>query len=351
MSQKYRYAIIGTGFPHGSPGATGFGMAHIHYPAFASTGKVELVAIAEPNTSAAQAFIEKHHITPKIYADYRAMLTHEQPDIVSICTWPHLHAEMVMAAAEAGVRAIHCEKPMAITWGDCKKMKATADAHGAKLTFNHQRRHLLVFQAVRDAIARGDIGELVQIEAQCPNLFDWGTHWLDMLFFYNQETPAEWVIGQIDSRQERRIFGAYHEEQGLCHFKWQNGVRGWMVTGYEAGIGCTHRLVGKEGIIEVLSERKYRITGKTTWEEREFAQEPFDEHRRSAADVVQQLEDPTHRALLSADFALQSTEVIFATYYSSKIRGRVDLPLAYEGNALLDMVETGEVGPKRAHTL
>lgn len=347
MSQQFRYAIIGTGFPHGTPNATGFGMAHYHYPAFASTGKVQLVAIADTNPLAAQQFIEKQNVQPKIYSDYQQMLHQERPEVLSICTWPHLHAEMVIAAAQAGVRAIHCEKPMAITWGECKKMKATAEAHGAKLTFNHQRRHLQVFQAVRKAVQCGDIGELIQIEAQCPNLYDWGTHWFDMLFFYNNETPAQWVIGQIDSRQERRIFGAYVEEQGLCHFKWRNGVRGWMITGHEAGIGVTHRLVGKEGVIEVLSERKYRITGRSAWEEREFSEEPAAEHRRSAADVIRQLEDPTHRSLLSADYAIQSTEVIFATYYSSKMRMRVDLPLEYDGNALVDMVEEGEVGPKR----
>jgi hypothetical protein len=39
------------------------------------------------------------------------------------------------------------------------------------------------------------------MEATCDNLFDWGTHWFDMLFFFNDETPVEWVIGQIDTRK------------------------------------------------------------------------------------------------------------------------------------------------------
>lgn len=42
-----------------------------------------------------------------MYLDYREMLVEESLDIVSICTWPHLHPEMVLAAAIAGIKAIH----------------------------------------------------------------------------------------------------------------------------------------------------------------------------------------------------------------------------------------------------
>ena len=59
---------------------------------------------------------------PQSTLDYHEMLARENLDIVSICTWPHLHAPMVIAAAEAGVRAIHCEKPMAPTWGEARRM-------------------------------------------------------------------------------------------------------------------------------------------------------------------------------------------------------------------------------------
>jgi predicted dehydrogenase len=350
MSRKrYRYAIIGTGLPHGTPGATGAGMAHYHYPAFQATDRVELVALADIKDAPAQFFREKHETDAKQYRDYHEMLAKEKPDIVSITTWPHLHAEMSVAAAEAGVRVIHCEKPMAITWGDCRRMKAAADAHGAKLSFGHQRRHIRLFQAVRQAVRDGDIGDLVMVEAQCGNMYDWGTHWLDMMFFYNDETPVEWVIGQIDSRKENRVFGAFMENQGICHFKWQNGVRGLMVTGHEAKIGCVHRLIGTEGVLEVLSERKYRRLGKGEgeWKEVEVPQGDLNEHKLSAADIVRQLDEPGHTSLLSADCAIQSTEIIFATYLSSKLRARIDLPLTAEGNALLDLLEAGEIGPSR----
>jgi predicted dehydrogenase len=348
-SNRYRYAIIGTGRPHGTEGATGFGMAHTHFPAFQATDKVDLVAIADTHDDPAQFFLSKYQSNAKHYTDYRAMLAEEHPEILSICTWPHLHAEMAVAAAEAGVKAIHCEKPMATTWGDCKRMKAAADAHGTLLSFNHQRRHLKLFQAVRQAVRDGEIGDLVMIEAQVGDMFDWGTHWLDMMFFYNEETPAEWVIGQIDSRTERRVFGAFMENQAVCHFKWKNGVRGILLAGHEARIGAIHRLIGTEGVLEVLTERSMRLRGKgdAEWRVVEVPQGELNDHRLTALDVVRQLDEPGHRSFLNVDNAIQHTEVIYATYESSRYRGRIDLPLVPEDSALLALVAEGAIGPDR----
>jgi predicted dehydrogenase len=348
-SNRYRYGIIGTGRPHRSEGATGFGMAHTHWPAFESTGQTDLVSIADIREDNARLFLDKYQSKAKPYLDYHEMLAQENLDIVSICTWPHLHAEMAIAAAEAGVKVIFCEKPMATTWGDCRRMKAAADASGSNLSFGHQRRHIRMFQAVRKAAQEGEIGDLVMIEAQCGNMCDWGTHWLDMMFFYNNETPAEWVIGQINSQRDNIAFGAKMEDQGLCHWKWQNGVRGYMVTGHEATIGCTHRLIGTEGVIEVLSERTYRKLGKGDghWSVVTVPQGDRNDHQLTAADVIRQLDEPGHKSILSVDNAIQHTEVIFATYLSSQLRGRIDLPLSYDGNAFLDMLHEGSIGPDR----
>ena len=156
MSDRlYRYAIIGTGRQHGTEGATGFGMAHPQYKAFQATGRIELVALADIVEDNATAFREKYEQPgAKIYTDYHEMLAVEKPEVVSICTWPHLHSEMAVAACEAGVKAVHCEKPMATTWGDAKQIKAAADAHGTLVTFNHQRRFLEPFQKAKQMLQR-----------------------------------------------------------------------------------------------------------------------------------------------------------------------------------------------------
>src|SRR3954451_9912095 len=143
---------------------------------------------------------------------------------------------MVIAAAEGGAKAIHCEKPMAPTWGEARAMARACDERRVQLTFNHQRRFLAPFQTARQLVRDGAIGDLRRIEGACGDIIDWGTHWLDMFFFYNGETPAEWVIGQIDSREDRSVFGLPLETQGLCQVKFQNDVRGVLFTGYDSDI-------------------------------------------------------------------------------------------------------------------
>lgn len=350
MTNRYRYGIIGTGIPWQTEGATGFGMANPHYSGFIGSGRVELVAIADVREDHAKLFLERHGATAPIYSDYHEMLATEKPDIVSICTWPHLHAEMVVAACEAGIKAIHCEKPMATTWGDAKRIKRAADESGSILTFNHQRRFLEPFQLAKRTIDSGEIGKITRLEATCGDMTDWGTHWLDMLFFFNNETPAAWVIGQIDSREEKRVFGAWVEGQGICHFQFTNGVKAMLVTGYEANIGAAIRVFGEDGILEVTWQDpplRIRAKGDADWRilpttETIHGNVAID---RACADLIKALDEPGYLPLLTVNHAIQHTEVIFATFESSRSRGRIDLPLLSNDSALIAMVADGSIGP------
>src|SRR5215218_9580116 len=136
---QFRVGIIGCGRPWKSAGASGFGMSNFHAQGYAASPDTAITALADINLDNARAF-QAAHGGERIYADYHEMLAQEQLDIVSICTWPHHHAPMVIAAAEAGVKAIHCEKPMAPSYAEALRMVAVCEAHGAQLTFNHQRR-------------------------------------------------------------------------------------------------------------------------------------------------------------------------------------------------------------------
>ena len=201
-------------------------------------------------------------------------------------------------------------------------------------------------------ICDGELGDLLRIEAQCGDLFDWGTQWLDMMQFFNGELAVEWVIGQIDSREEKQVFGAFAEGQGLVHYKWANGARGLLITGYEAKWDCALRVTGTKGALEVgwdMPCLRVRTDSDAGWRAIETKEGIHGDVaiNRACADLVRALDEPGHKPLLTADHAIRHTEVIYAAYYSSLYRGRVDLPLTYEGSALLDMVEAGAIGPDR----
>ena len=345
----YRVGIIGCGRPWKSAGASGFGMGHAHARGYAASPETSLVALADLSEENARAF-QAEHGGEQIYQDYHEMLARANLDIVSICTWPYLHAEMVIAAAEAGVKAIHCEKPMAPTFGEARRMAAACQEHGAQLTFNHQRRFGKVFQKARELLRAGVIGDLQRMEATCPNLFDWGTHWFDMLFFYNDETPAEWVIGQIDLRGSEKVFGVPVEGQGLSYFQYRNGVQGMLITRADAPgpWRAINRLIGGDGTIEVClgDQSPLRMWGKgqSTWQEVEVpdieSSDLGDPIRLGILDLIDALKTGREPEL-SAHHALQATELIFATYESSRRRGRVDLPLEIDDSPLIAMLGAG----------
>jgi predicted dehydrogenase len=311
-------------------------MSHYHAAGYERSPDTRIVALADIHRENAEAF-QALHGGERIYEDYRAMLREERLDIVSVCTWPHLHAEMVVAAAESGARAIHCEKPMAPTWGEATRMVRACEERGVQLTFNHQRRFGEQFIEARELLRSGAIGELRRLEGTCSNLFDWGTHWFDMFHFYNDETPAEWVLGQIEPTGGKTYFGVPVEGQGLSHVKFRNAVHGLLLTGGAPEYALATRLVGTAGVIEAAAggETPLRVWSTSGQDTPPIEQAPLGEVvARGVLDLVDALKTGREPEL-SAARALRATELIFATYESSRRRGRVDLPLTIEDSPLL----------------
>jgi predicted dehydrogenase len=331
-------AVIGCGRPWKSDGSTGFGMSHKHVFALKKVG-VEVVAAADISEENRIAFGEAHGVE-KLFGDYNEMLASQKFDWVSVCTWPHLHAPMVIAAAQSGARSIHCEKPMAPSYGEAKAMEQACRESGTQLTFNHQRRFATPFQQAKQLLDEGAIGTLNRMEAKCGDLFDWGTHWLDIQFFLNNETPAEWVMGQVDLRGARKVFGAPVEGQATCHYQTQNGVSCTLFTGLGSKGAPAHRLIGSEGMIEIGGEEAdLRLMNASTggWKVMPGGEGDGihgDIHiDRAIADAVDALHN-NRKPLLAAENALRGTEVIFATYESARRGARVDLPLDVDESPL-----------------
>lgn len=351
MSELYRVAVIGTGLPRPREGSTGFGMSRAHVPGYTKSGKCELVALAdivEANMTAFNADLCEGKA--RQYTDYREMLACEKPDIVSIATWPHLHAEMVIAAAEAGVKAIHCEKPMAGTFGEARKMAEVCAARGVQLTFNHQRRHLPVFQLAKKLIKDGAIGKLTRLEGSCSNMLDWGTHWLNIFQLLNDEAAPVWVMGQVDARKPHQVYGVKHDTDGMCLVGYENGVHGLLCTGEtaEKAVGCSIKAFGTEGYLEIHNDAPHlRIRGKGDSVLREFGGPSTDgglhgnfANHDNVVDLVNALSEG-RKPLCDVSNALVTTEIIYACYESARRRGRIDLPLTIDDHPLAALVEAG----------
>lgn len=154
MTKTYRAAVIGAG------------MIPIrgHIPAYQRLPNVEMAAICDIKLERAQQVADELGI-PAAYADYKEMLAKENLDLVSICTPNAFHAEMSIAALEAGANVI-CEKPMALTYTDAQAMVEAAKKAGKQLTVAFSNRPNPSFQLMRKYAADGRFGDIYYVKAQ-----------------------------------------------------------------------------------------------------------------------------------------------------------------------------------------
>lgn len=350
---KLRVAFIGTGRKPEKAGPMGYAMAYQHGDAYLKMpDDVEMVAAADIRPENAEAFAEKFGFTD-IYTDYNEMLAAVKPDLVSICTWPALHAQMIVDCAAAGVPAIHSEKPVAYAYGDAKRCVAACDASGTKLTFNHQRRYGKPFQMAKQMIDEGVIGDIQKIEIGVGDLFDYGSHNFDMANYFNNECDTKWVMCGLDYSKEKLIFGTHNENSAHAIWEYENGVFGTADTGDCAGsVNCHHRVIGSNGIIELKNGGpvlRVLAAGKP-WAEYDCDGESChgpDFIARCMADVVDAIKTGRD-SMMNSKNALRATEQIFACWESARRRGKVTLPLDIEDNPLVDMIEKGELKPAKA---
>lgn len=348
---RYEIAVVGTGpGPESERSGTGFSMGYRHGRAYEQLDECELIACADVVPEHADQFAAEFGLEPdRAYESHAEMLAGADPDVVSVAVPPASHAEIVVDCARHGsVSAIHCEKPMADTWGASRLMAQECHRSNVQLTFNHQLRFHGGVRKAKELLDGGEIGRLERIEASRANLYDAGTHQIDLCNYFNDDRRPEWVIGQIDYREETLLFGEHNTNQALSMWEYENGVHALASTGAGAGaiggVGGTIRLRGTGGTIRLGGDPYLRIQRADDpdwqtpeWSEREWVPNAI-EH------VVGCLEggsEPT----LGARKALNATEIIFGTYESARRRGRVDLPLEVEDNPLRAMVEAGTLDP------
>jgi len=111
-------AIVGFGFISGKG----------HHPAYLQREDVEIVAVADviaARLEAARAAAPK----ARLYVDFRDLLARETGlDFIDVCTPPHAHSEIALAALERGIHVL-CEKPLTTSMAEARALVDAARAH------------------------------------------------------------------------------------------------------------------------------------------------------------------------------------------------------------------------------
>jgi len=134
------------------------------------------------------------------YADGREMLRSVRPEAVVVATTAPSHAPLVVAAAEAGVRYILCEKPMATSLAEADGMIAACQRSGSVLAVNHQMRFMEQYTLVKALIGSEELGPLVSILVAASNfgLAMNACHYFEM-FRYISDAPIGGIQTWFDA--------------------------------------------------------------------------------------------------------------------------------------------------------
>ena len=105
-----------------------------HLPSYSKIPEAELVAFCDIVVERAEKAKEKYGTADaKVYTDYKELLANEEIDAVLVLTHNSMHCEITVAALNAGKHVL-CEKPMAITYEEAKKMIEARDKSGKLLS-------------------------------------------------------------------------------------------------------------------------------------------------------------------------------------------------------------------------
>ncbi len=332
MSKHYRVGLIGCGR-----------VAAGHANAYTAIESTELVAAAEPDPERRLKFDETYGIV-SFYENYREMLANEELDIISICTWPPLHCEMTVAAAESGVQAILCEKPMALNLGQADRMLQVCEETGTKLVVGHQHRFDSQSTNAIELIKGNAIGELQSIFGYCnsSDLLTNGTHVVDLIRYFVDDTPIRWVMGQIDRPSDKVHFGHRVEHNAIGHWQFENGIYAILAQGELAPSGYAFQLCGTAGIISVNAPQGRQLQVITKNGELDISLEEINPKQAEVEELIAWLEGGTpHRS--RGESGRATMEVLMAIMESSRLHRAIYLPLETEESPLELMIESEQI--------
>ena len=136
---------------------TGF-FSQFHLEAWNRIPEVTITALCDLDRPRAEAQMSAYGIA-RCYTDYRTMVASEKPDFIDILSPPASHLEIVDFAARQGIAMI-CQKPLAPTMDDCRKLVALTEKHGTPFMVHDNWRWQPWYREIKKIMDKGTIGEV-----------------------------------------------------------------------------------------------------------------------------------------------------------------------------------------------
>lgn len=177
-----------------------------HIPEYQDNPDCQIVGYFDLNEERAKQLAEK--FGGKVYHSYQEMLEDPEIDAVSVCTANCTHAEISIAAMEAGKNVL-CEKPMAMSEKDCEAVDQTVLRTKRIFMVDHNQRFTKAHQKAKELIDAGEIGKILTFRT-----------------IFGHKGPETWSIDPGKATwffdKKRAIFGAMadlgiHKTDIICY--------------------------------------------------------------------------------------------------------------------------------------
>ncbi|MBB2901484.1 putative dehydrogenase [Kineococcus radiotolerans] len=241
MSDVVKVGLIGGG---------GITRAHVKgYRAHAE--KIVVTAVADVVEEAANTRAAELSAQP--FTDYREMLRRADVDAVDICLPHHLHADAIIAAAEAGKHVL-CEKPLCLTADEARRVSAAVRTNGITLMCAHNQLFFPSVAKATEILGSGLLGTVYEVRTTDsfhndfdPSNMGWrasaktsgGGELIDtgyhptylLLHLASAQAPAQPVEATAFLSTHRLKF-MEGEDSAQVLVRFDNGVVGQMVTSW-----------------------------------------------------------------------------------------------------------------------
>ncbi|MNI33573.1 putative oxidoreductase YcjS [compost metagenome] len=198
---KLKIAVIGVG-----------SISDEHLKSYQNHPDVEIYAVCDINEERAKRKGVQYGAS-KIYFSHQELLTDKEIDAVSVCTWNQSHAEISIAALDAGKHVL-VEKPLCKTVEQALLMQEAVKRSGKLLQVGFVRRYDANVQMLRSFSEKGDFGEIYYAKAssirrlgnpggwfadvECSGggpLIDIGVHMIDLCWYMMGKPKVKSVSG------------------------------------------------------------------------------------------------------------------------------------------------------------
>jgi predicted dehydrogenase len=263
-----------------------YGHAGYALDAAAQLTAAPVVAVARWGQDDPLPYVGTHPATPDslpVYDDYREMLDTVRPEVVGVFVPLYRIAEVATAAVEAGCHVL-AEKPLATEPDDLNRLASAVEVAGVEVVALLTARGEACFQAARQAVADGAIGRVCLACGQKSYPFASRDDYYKTRETYGGSIGwqaihaldfVSWCAGTDYTRTSAMQSNAAHpthpgmEDEGAILLELAGGghavisfdyLRPWPGGGTRPWGDDRLRLVGTEGIIEVLDGRATLMT-------------------------------------------------------------------------------------------